>query len=192
MAYNVMEIPDGESGPWKVSTFEVTEDDIRIENLRAMFKPGCRTMKASKYKRLTRNGFVVMSNTPAEIADYRHFVRHATGAVHINGLGLGCVLAEVLNKPDVNMVVVVEISPDVISLVSPYFESDPRVKFICANAFEYKPPKDSRYDAVWHDIWDNICADNLDEMGKLHRKFGKKTDYQDSWCKDLCKRYRGR
>ena len=73
-------------------------------------------------------------------------------------------------------------------MVTPYIK-DKRVTIINADAFEWKPPKDQRYDVVWHDIWDNICGDNLPEMTKLHRKYGKKTDWQGSWCKYECKRY---
>ena len=190
MKFNVMEIPDGKSGPWEVSTFDVTEDDIKFENMRAMFKPGCRTMRAGKYKRITRNGSVIMSNTPAEIDDYRHFVRRATGNVLINGLGLGCVLADVLNKDDVSTVDVVELEPDVIDLTGAYFKKDYRLRIYNANAYDFNPIKGTHYNAVWHDIWDNICTDNLEGMAKLHRKYGKRSDYQDSWCKELCKRYR--
>jgi hypothetical protein len=32
--------------------------------------------------------------------------------------------------------------------------------------------KGKRYDMVWHDIWDDICSDNLEGMAKLHRKYG--------------------
>jgi len=70
------------------------------------------------------------------------------------------------------------------------FKDDSRVEIIHADAFEYKPPKDVKYTCVWHDIWDDICGDNLPEMTKLHRKYGKKAIYQDSWCKHLCKRDR--
>lgn len=189
MNYNVMEIPDGKSGPWEVSTFEVSEADIAISNIRALFKPGGRTMKAGKYKSLTRNGSIIMSNTPAEIRDYRHFIRWAKGNVLINGLGLGCVLADILNKPEVNKVEVVEISDEVIKIVGSYFNVDPRLTIYHADAYQFQPTKGSHYDAAWHDIWDNICGDNLEGMAKLHRKYGRRADYQDSWCKELCRRY---
>ena len=46
-------VPDGKSGVWEVSTFSVGEDEIKIYNIRAMFQPGNRTMKAGTYKKLT-------------------------------------------------------------------------------------------------------------------------------------------
>ena len=77
-----------------------------------------------------------------------------------------------------------------IDLVGPSFSHDDRVNIICADAFEWRPPKGVRYNAVWHDIWDDICTDNLPEMTRLHRKYGRRADWQGSWCRELCKRYK--
>jgi hypothetical protein len=93
------------------------------------------------------------------------------------------VLSVILDQ--VTHVTVIEKSPDVIKLVGPSF-ADPRVTIIEADAYTYQPPKGIRYNAVWHDIWDNICGDNTEGMGKLHRKYGRRTDWQDSWCKAEC------
>lgn len=182
-------IPEGTSGNWQVEHFTVTEDDIRIFNMRCAFQPGGyrRMMEPGTYERLMRGRHVVMSNTPAEKGDYRWFVYKATGRVLLNGLGLGCVLRDLLDKPDIENVTVIEKSPDVIALVAPHI-IDHRVTIIEADAFEWKPPKGVRYDAVWHDIWDDICADNLPEMHTLHRKYGRRADYQESWCRGECER----
>ena len=188
--FDVMDIPNGTIGNWTVETFEVPEHSI--ENIRLAFKPGCRTVKPGIYKQLTRSGTLIMSNTPSEKSDYRHFIRKATGNVLVNGLGLGCVLADLLNKTEIIKVTVIEISSDVISLIGPYFNKNSRVEIVCADAFKWNPPKGKRFNAVWHDIWDNICTDNLPEMTRLHRKYGRKTDWQDSWCKQLCKMYKER
>ena len=181
-----MDIPDGQSGKWKVETFIVPEKSI--ENIRLAFQPGNRTVKPGKYKKLTHNDTIVMSNTPAELRDHSYFVYKAKGEVLINGLGLGCCLTEVLEKKEVTLVTVIEKSIDVINLVSSFFKSDTRVEIIHADAFTWKPPKGIRYNAIWHDIWNNICEDNLPEMTKLHRKYGKRADWQGSWGRELCKR----
>jgi len=185
-------IPDGKSGDWEVSTFEVSEEDAVRYNIRAVFHVGARTIDPGKYKRLTRNGSVIMSTTPAEIADNREFfweVEDRGGNILLNGLGLGVVLFKILKNKSVDSVTVIEISTDVIKLVAPSFAHDNRVNIIHADAFDWKPPKGVRYNAAWHDIWDNICATNLPEMIKLHRKYGRRCDWQGSWCKELCKRY---
>lgn len=187
-----IEVQNGVSGRWKVEDFEISEQDAKIENMRAIFQPGYRTVKPGKFKRLMRNNQVIMSNTPAEISDHIRFICYSKrkgGDILINGLGLGVALKEILKSDDVKSVTVIEISEDVISLVAPFYD-DERVTIINADAFEWKPPKGKRYAAIWHDIWDNICADNLPEMTKLHRKYGRRTDWQGSWCKELCQRYK--
>jgi len=184
-------VPNGESGRWRVEDFEISEDAACIENMRASFRPGARYVEPGVFKRLMRDGSVIMSNTPAEISDHRQFIRIAQrgGDILINGLGLGVALVEILKSEDVETVTIIEKSQDVISLTAETYLKDPRVEVINADAFGWKPPKGKRYSAVWHDIWDDICADNLPEMTKLHRKYGRRADWQGSWCKELCKRY---
>jgi len=183
-------VPDGKSGGWSVETFEVSKEDADLANMRAMFSFSTRSIAPGTYKRLKRGGATIMSNTPMEISDCRFFIYKAKGNILINGLGLGVVLVALLKKPEVKNITVIEKSQDVISLVAPTFTNDKRLSIIHADALEWKPPKGVRYDCIWHDIWDDICADNLSEMTTLHRKYGRRTDWQDSWCKELCKRHR--
>jgi len=177
-------LADGKSGEWSVETFVVPEEDL--SQIFSIFKTG-RSVPGGIYKRLKRSGTVVMSNTPDEIRDFRHFTYQAKGSILINGLGLGCVIKVLLDKPEVTKITVIEKSEDVIKLVAPYF-NDERLQIIHADAFEYKPQKNEKFNFVWHDIWDYICADNLTEMATLHRKYSKKTEWQDSWAKSLCQR----
>lgn len=178
-------IPEGKSGDWEIKKFTVSEEDAKFDALRSIGRGG-RYTPAGTYTSLTRNGQVIMSDTPDEIRDHLKFIRMAKGKVLINGLGLGMVLKAVLDKPDVEFVTVIEKSPHVISLVAPYFQVnyEDKVKIIWSDAFAYKSPKNTYYGAVWHDIWDNLNIDNLPEMTKLHRKYGRLTEWQDSWCKE--------
>jgi hypothetical protein len=187
-----IDIPDGTSGDWSIKTFEVSEEDTSFYNVRAVFKPGCRTIEPGTYKKLIFKKNTTMSNTPAEIEDHMDFIYKARNGGHIliNGLGLGVALKAILENDNIESITVVEISEDVIKLVAPYYEKDKRVNIIHADAFTWKPPKGIRYSAVWHDIWNNITSENLPEMTRLHRKYGRRTDWQGSWCKDLCIRYR--
>ena len=84
-----VDVPEGERGPWKVERFTVTEDDIKLHNIRCSFAFGMRgrEMEAGTYTKLTRNGAIIMSDTVAEIGDHSYFVRRAKGRVLINGLG---------------------------------------------------------------------------------------------------------
>lgn len=181
-------VPDGVSGEWKVETFIVSEEDAKFASMRAMLHGGRGCLPAGTYKKLTRHNYLIMSNTPDEIRDFMGFVWNAEDSILVNGLGLGVLLKALLNKPDITDITVIEKSEDVIKLVAPTYLTDKRVTIINADAFEWKPPEGKRYNAVWHDIWDDICSDNLKEMEKLHRKYGKRTDYQESWCRSECKR----
>lgn len=185
-------IPNGKSGPWMVDDIEISEDRARMENLRFLMNRQRDLMVApGTYKRLTRNGTVVMSNTPFEIRTNRPILYRAFGHILINGLGIGMVLKKLLESPDVKKVTVIEASEDVIKLVHPTFAgfiTAGLLEIIHADAFTYNPPKDALYDSVWHDIWDNVEAENFPQMTKLHRKYSRKCAWQDSWCRKECQR----
>jgi hypothetical protein len=136
------------------------------------------------YTRLMIDGKLVMSDTPDEMNDHWHAIWNAKGSCLINGLGIGMVLKNILLKDIVTDVTVVEINQDLIDLVSPYYK-DSRVGIICSDAYEYKPEKGKRYKMVWNDIWNNICSDNLEGMKKLHRKYGRRCDWQGSWGREM-------
>lgn len=141
-------LPDGKSGSWSISSFEVKEKDL--SQMISLFKTG-RGVPAGQYKRLMRGGTIVMSNTPDEIRDFRHITHKAHGNILINGLGMGCVITVLLQNPKVTKITVIENSKDVIDLVAPHF-SDARLNIIHEDAFKYVPPKGERFDFVWHDI----------------------------------------
>jgi len=180
-----VKIPECEKGDWKIKI--VIPDRTDWSSL----KQGREVPLGEPITILTRNGELVMSDTPAEQRDHYSALFRAEGSCLLNGLGIGMLLKNILLKPEVTDVTVVEISQDLIDLVSPYY-TDPRVTIVCANAFDYQPPKGKKYNMVWHDIWDTICASNLPEMTKLHRKYGKRTTWQGSWCKDRCLSARSR
>ena len=184
-----VDIPEGQSGEWRIEKFTVSEQEAKFSELRAKisFSDRGRPVKAGIYTRLLRNGTLVMSDTPAEIDDHYGTLRWSRGNVLLNGLGLGVALKIVLGNQGVKKVFVNELSEDVIKLVRPYFTDD-RVVINHADAFEWKPPRGTRFGMIWHDIWDNICEDNLPEMKKLHRKYGHYLDKggeQGSWGRDL-------
>jgi len=176
-------VPEGMSGSWSVKKFTVSEEQSQIDMLRSLGHAG-RYVPPGSYTQLLHDGSTVMSDTPDECHDFREFEQNAKGHVLINGLGLGVCTQAVLRKPEVTQVTVIEIAQDVINLVAPYI-ADPRLAVICADAYTWEPPKAVRYGAVWHDIWSNLCTDNLKLMTKLHRKYGKRCEWQGSWCRDL-------
>ena len=173
-------VPVGESGKWKVSRFEVTKGQADLASMRAVFNGGRGAISAGEYTQLTRNGLIVMSDTPDEKMDHFEPVRKAHGHVLINGLGLGMVLGAILEKSEVDRVTVVEIDQDLIHLVGPHYACD-KLEIVNASAFDYAPPRWIIYGVVWHDIWDDICTDNIKEMTKLKRKYWRRAKWQGCW-----------
>lgn len=193
-------VPDGVSSDWAVQSFEVDGMGASFHNMRETIHGTGRGISAGKYKRLAYKNETVMSNTPAEIDDLYPFIDMVHGRVLINGLGLGVALEAALAKRlarfkddwpyAVTAVTVIEISEDVIKLVGPTYWMDPRVTIIQEDAFKYRPSRGIRYDTVWHDIWPNLCADNLAGMKILHKKYQRIARWQGSWCSSECLRMR--
>lgn len=183
----------GKQGPWTIERFTVSEKDAERTKLSAALRgrgyvpPGAYTMlKHDKHG-------VVMSDTPDEVYDHRLAIASARGHVLVTGLGIGMVVHAMLTKPSnekVTKITVIEKDADVIALVAHQI-TDPRVEVIHADAFTYTPPRGTRYGAVWHDIWPNICADNLPEMTKLKRRYGRRADWQGCWAEYECRRQNG-
>jgi hypothetical protein len=183
-----VDIPEGRSGVWYVEKFEVKDDVKRsIFNLHARG----RDVPVGTYTRLMRDKSFdnpMMSDTPAEIYDHAEAVykiQELGGRILLNGLGLGCILKAALSFSNVERVDVVELEQDIINLVAPAYK-DPRVHIYCADAHAIKWDKSDRWTVAWHDIWANICTDNLEDMAHLHRKYGHKVMWQGSWSKEEC------
>lgn len=186
-------IPEGKSGKWYIEKFTVEPGiESTIFNMHAMG----RSVPYGTYTRLMYEGSwdnPMMSDTPSEICDHSEAIYKAKelgGDILINGLGLGCILKACLSFPNVTHIDVVEISPDIIKLVSPSY-NDPRITIHEADAYTVQWDKGKRWNVAWHDIWANICSDNLPEMARLHRKYGHKVKWQNSWGKALYRRQRG-
>lgn len=178
------EIPAGEIGSAKIETFEVTPKQSAV----ALFSR--QNVPPGTYTKLLINCRIIMSDTPDELDDHRNFIRAATGNILINGLGLGCVLNVTRHNDRVKTITVVEKNPDVIALVGPHFADDPKVNIIEGDAFTFKPKIDGKYDVAFHDIWFDICLDNLEHMKKLHRRYGRFAKQQFSWSRDTLERIR--
>lgn len=183
-----LEIPEGKNGPWSIERFTISKEQAMLYNINSRG----RGVKAGTYTRLSHKGWwdPVMSDTPSERFDHYEVWKNARGKVLINGLGLGLITGAIALKSIVTSITVIEIDQDLIDLVGPYWLSKfpEKIKIICEDALAFTPQE--RYDVVWHDIWNSICADNLKEMKILHRKYGKKCNWQGSWCRSLCERLR--
>ena len=179
-------VPEGKSGDWEVRRFEV-ENGIELLRMRW----GGRGCDPGQYTQLLHRGGIVMSDTEAEIRDLRELIWRARGRVLLAGLGLGVAPGAILKKKEVKHVSVVELSKDVIHLVAPFFACC-RVTIHQGDIFTIPLNKlgPGKFDAAWFDIWPNICADNLPEMHKLHRRFARRATWKGSWCRYECERVR--
>lgn len=187
-------VPEGELDGLRVERFTVEENSI--ENLRLAIKGG-RSTRPGTYTALRDGGRLWMSDTDAEKHDHHaplyKIMRTQADRVLINGLGLGMVLGAVLSFGFVEHVDVVEIDERVINLVGPHY-ADPRVTIHHADAYEQAKrwPVGTRWGVAWHDIWPHLCEDNLPEMARLHRSYGRRVDWQGSWGKTLLESHRDR
>lgn len=179
-------VPENKSGDWAIQKYTVNNKEDRIRQLSDLFSSG-RYVPAGTYTRLLYCNQIIMSDTPDEYNDHRPFIRLANGSVLIAGLGLGLAIQAVGRKDEVKKITVIEKSKDVIQLVGNHYLNMFPGKLIIINAdiFEWKTSE--FFDYAWYDIWSNICTDNYEEMKKLHRKFGRKTGWQDSWSRHIIK-----
>lgn len=147
------------------------------------------------YIKLYVGNTLMMSDTKMERDTNFEFVYQAKGDVFIAGLGIGLIihnLKDKIKKGIVKSITVIEISQDVIDLVSEYFK-DIEIKYICGDVLEYKPKKDEFYDTIFFDIWPLISSDNLSEMSILHRRFARHKragGWMGSWCQNECRKLR--
>lgn len=144
---------------------------------------------------------VIMSDTPMEQKTNTKVVEKAQGDVLIAGLGIGLILHPILQKPEVNSVVVLEKERDIINLVLPNLQRcadlpcAKKLSVVHADVYS-KDTTDllqgSFFDVIYFDIWNTVSSVNYPEMLKLdnlYRPFRRtKKSWMGAWCKDQCRR----
>lgn len=108
-------------------------------------------------------GEVVMEDSHRELCRHLPIWFAAHGRVLKTGLGLGCVVRGLLAKPEVEHVDVVEIDADIIRVIGPEFDGNPRVTIHHADALTWDFGE-RRWDFAWHDIW----TEGNDHLQVLH------------------------
>jgi hypothetical protein len=175
-------VPEGRRGAVAVERFTVERDDIEALRL-SLSGRGC---QPGTYTKLTRNGQLWMSDTTAEQRDHWRpdaEISRRGGRVLIAGLGLGMIVARALSYPNVEHVDVVEIDRDLVDLVGPHYEG-PRCTVHHADAYAIKWAAGTRWSVAWFDIWAELSEDNLPEMARLARSYGRRADWTGFWGKD--------
>lgn len=176
--------PMGQKGHWLLEPFTVRAG---LEQLRRV-RDGGRGMAPGVYHRLLRfkdgkPAIVVMSDTDAELIDILNVMRDAKGRVLIGGLGMGLVVKALLMSPKVTHIDIIEIDQDIIDLVGPHYNKDPRVWIKQGDIFKWNPTRFEQYDWAWYDIWNSISDGNVPEMRKLKKRFSK---YMSGKGEQLC------
>ena len=188
-------VPAGSAGPWTIRKFKTKMDLSYLRYARDGRAPGLGEFTALGHK----SRGIVMSDTCPEIDDFMQYAVYLRGHVLISGLGLGMAVHILLNQHPayasaVQSVTVLELDKDVIKLSAAHYRKDPRVTIHNASAFDWEPPKGASYDSAWHDIWDSICEDNVEEFTKLRRKYQRVVakGKQYCWGQDTIARMRKR
>jgi hypothetical protein len=171
-------VPEGEIGIARLEHFEITKNESKLSAMRG----GLSYCPEGQYARLTVGGVLMMSDTRMEHGSNYDALRHANGKVLISGLGMGMITVPICQKEEVESVLVLEKSQDVIDLIGPHI-AHPKLTVVQADIFEWKPPKGEKWDTIYHDIWPDICEDNLKEIATLKQKFARRrnTTNPKSW-----------
>lgn len=189
-----------EVGSFGIKHITLTEEDVKRKQLWAAFNlyqyREVRGLKPGTYVKLVGKGHgLMMSDTHMEIDTNWEFIKRAHGDVLIAGLGLGIIVLSVQDKPEVGHITVVEKYPEVAELILDRVPINmDKFSLIIADIFDISFPKERKFDVIYFDIWDDVCADNNKEMVKLHRKFWRYLDrgnphrWMSSWRKDDVRR----
>ena len=181
-------IDDNEFGNACVKRFTLSEEDAKYHQHRAAINGQSINALPGDYTALHVDGTLMMSDTLDEISDHREplsWSKLGPGTtVLVAGLGLGVVVRGLLLHENIEKVVVLESSNDVIELIGNRWLLDlfpGRLEIRECDALEYRPPKGENFTAAWFDIWSTIYTDNLDTMSILHRRWTRRVKVYNSW-----------
>ena len=184
-----VDLPDAEQDGLRLGRFEIGEHDLG--NLRERIRMTGRHTRPGWYTALRLNGQLWMSDTDAERRDHllplRAAERVEARRVLINGLGLGMVVKGLLSFPHVEWIDVVERDPRVAALVGPHYTQTGRVAVHVADAYEQcrRWPRGTRWDVGWSDIWPDVSTDDLPDMARLNRSYGRRCGWHGCWGQEL-------
>lgn len=180
---------------WVITAEEATRDKIR-----AAFNPqrADRSVDEGTYTRLTVDGVLWMTDTPAEIRDLvavdtemamlrrRSVSARTTGSALIVGLGLGVLVHRAIVTHRVPFIDVVEIDPRVIKAVGPHYqaladEHEVALRIHEADIHAWRPSRGAAWDIGWFDIWPNISTDDMPEVRRLRERFRPRLGWFGAW-----------
>ncbi len=187
--YQASQLAPGASGEWSLIKVRLPERAAGT----IVGRPDAFRFRAGEYTELRYRGITFMTDLYDEWWTQRRAIERARssgGRVLITGLGLGMVVEAILSTPapsPVHSVTVIEKSTDVIHLVAAHLlrQFGDRVEIIQADAFSWKPSGRVRFDTVWHDIWPDPDAAQVDtDIDMLRQHHQPWSDWQGFWPSD--------
>lgn len=174
-------LPEKQIGEFQISHFELGEFYVKTFLLRDIFtgREEHKGLKPGKFVRLSRNGAIIMTNTPMEHHTNTEFIQNAHGDVLIAGLGIGLVLIAIQDNPEVKTITIIERHQEIIDLVFPHLPMKKECKVVCEDVFNYIPEK--KFNTIYFDIWNDVNY-NIQEIEVLREKFIEYLDLSDSDC----------
>lgn len=156
-------LKEKEMGNFKLEKFEIND---RNRGFRC-------TVPNGKYIRLfdTSINDCVMSNTKMEERTNMNFVTKAHGNILVAGLGIGMIILPIQDNEDVKSITIVEKNEEVIELILSQLKFNSKVNVIHDDIFNYKPPRGTKFDVIYFDIWNYVNQDIYEEMKELKRKY---------------------
>lgn len=179
-------IKDEKIGCYEVKTMKITEEQAYYYNLRAIINNRLEELVNSGiYKKLTKFGEILMTNTQLEIRTHEEAIKQSKGNILVAGLGLGMFLTAIKNKKDVDKIIVVEKSKEVIEMIGKYY-NDSKIEIINEDIFNFNT--DMKFDLIWLDIWSYLDKENLKEMNYLRKKFSLNSDNILCWSENILRK----
>lgn len=187
-----VQLREGRRGPWSIRHFTISPEDAFIHNIREGLRGSHRNVKPGTFTALVHDERgIVMSDTPAEASDHLQvmdWLDEGATTFLVHGLGLGMIATWLCSDPRTERVDVVELDADVIALTGPQLAHFDNLHIHHGSAYTHQFPPELRWDAAWHDIWDDISDGNLPDMAILEQRYAERTRVQGSWAKELCER----
>jgi hypothetical protein len=189
----LVDLPEYDAEGVVIEQFVITEYEAGLDKLRAAFNPqrGDRSIDAGTFTRLTVDGVIWMTDTPAEVRD--HLIvdepLSKAGSALIVGLGMGMVLRRAIVAHDVSGIDVVEIDPRIVRAVEPHYQAlayeygvDLAIHTADIHAWRAEPH--SRWDVGWFDIWPTINDADMAEVKRLRDRFRTRLGWFGAWAQD--------
>jgi len=191
----LVDLPEYDAEGVLIDRLVVTEAEANLSRLRAAFNPqrGDRSVDAGTYTRLTVDGVVWMSDTPAEVRDHQavddELERWENPTMLVAGLGIGLVVHRAITWHATERIDVVEIDPRVIRAVGAHYAAladDHGVELNIheADIHQWRAPRGATWDVGWFDIWPTINDEDMPEVKRLRDRFRTRVGWSGAWAQD--------